>query len=47
MLGADGANCTFTNKGQEAGARCFKVRRLEDGFPELRAAGLPVVAGSG
>ena len=25
VLGADGANCTFTNKGQEAGSRCFKV----------------------
>lgn len=28
-------------------ARGFKVRRLEDGLPEWRAAGLPVVAGSG
>jgi len=27
-------------------ARGFKVRRLEDGLPEWRAAGLPVVAGS-
>ena len=27
-------------------ARGFKVRRLEDGFPEWRAAGLPVIAGS-
>jgi ArsR family transcriptional regulator len=26
-------------------ARGFKVRRLEDGYPEWRAAGLPVVAG--
>ena len=26
--------------------RGFKVRRLEDGFPEWRAAGFPVVAGS-
>jgi ArsR family transcriptional regulator len=24
----------------------FKVRRLEDGFPEWRRAGLPVVTGS-
>jgi ArsR family transcriptional regulator len=28
-------------------ARGFRVRRLEDGFPEWRAAGLPVVGGSG
>jgi ArsR family transcriptional regulator len=28
-------------------ARGFTVRRLEDGFPEWRAAGLPVVAGNG
>jgi ArsR family transcriptional regulator len=28
-------------------ARGFKARRLEDGFPEWRAAGLPVVAGNG
>ena len=28
-------------------ARGFKVRRLEDGLPEWRAAGLPVVVGSG
>jgi rhodanese-related sulfurtransferase len=28
-------------------ARGFKVRRLEDGLPEWRAAGLPVIAGSG
>lgn len=28
-------------------ARGFRVRRLEDGFPEWRAAGLPVAAGSG
>jgi rhodanese-related sulfurtransferase/DNA-binding transcriptional ArsR family regulator len=28
-------------------ARGFKVRRLEDGLPEWRAAGLPVVAGNG
>jgi ArsR family transcriptional regulator len=27
-------------------ARGFKVRRLEDGFPEWRAAGLPVMTGS-
>ena len=27
-------------------ARGFKVRRLEDGLPEWRAAGLPVIAGS-
>lgn len=27
-------------------ARGFKVRRLEDGLPEWRAAGLPVVAGN-
>jgi rhodanese-related sulfurtransferase/DNA-binding transcriptional ArsR family regulator len=27
-------------------ARGFKVRRLEDGYPEWRAAGLPVEAGS-
>jgi ArsR family transcriptional regulator len=27
-------------------ARGFKVRRLEDGFPEWRAAGLPVIAGN-
>jgi len=27
-------------------ARGFKVRRLEDGLPEWRAAGLPIVAGS-
>ncbi|OCK59532.1 metalloregulator ArsR/SmtB family transcription factor [Bradyrhizobium sp. LMTR 3] len=27
-------------------ARGFKVRRLEDGLPEWRAAGLPVVSGS-
>ncbi len=26
-------------------ARGFKVRRLEDGYPEWRAAGLPVVTG--
>jgi ArsR family transcriptional regulator len=26
-------------------ARGFKVRRLEDGFPEWRAAGLPIEAG--
>ena len=26
--------------------RGFKVRRLEDGFPEWRAAGLPVIAGN-
>jgi hypothetical protein len=25
VLGADGANCTFSNKGAEAGSRCFKV----------------------
>jgi len=25
----------------------FKVRRLEDGFPEWKAAGLPVAAGGG
>jgi hypothetical protein len=25
VLGTDGANCTFTNKGQTAGSRCFKV----------------------
>ncbi len=28
-------------------ARGFKVRRLEDGLPEWRAAGLPVIAGNG
>jgi ArsR family transcriptional regulator len=28
-------------------ARGFKVRRLEDGFPEWRAAGLPVIGGDG
>ncbi len=28
-------------------ARGFKIRRLEDGLPEWRAAGLPVIAGSG
>ena len=28
-------------------ARGFKVRRLEDGFPEWRAAGLPVTVGNG
>jgi rhodanese-related sulfurtransferase/DNA-binding transcriptional ArsR family regulator len=28
-------------------ARGFKVRRLEDGLPEWRAAGMPVVAGNG
>jgi rhodanese-related sulfurtransferase/DNA-binding transcriptional ArsR family regulator len=28
-------------------ARGFQVRRLEDGLPEWRAAGLPVAAGSG
>jgi ArsR family transcriptional regulator len=28
-------------------ARGFKVRRLEDGYPEWRAAGLPVSAGRG
>lgn len=28
-------------------ARGFKVRRLEDGLPEWRAAGLPVVTGNG
>jgi ArsR family transcriptional regulator len=28
-------------------ARGFKARRLEDGLPEWRAAGLPVVTGSG
>ena len=28
-------------------ARGFKIRRLEDGLPEWRAAGLPVMAGSG
>jgi rhodanese-related sulfurtransferase len=27
-------------------ARGFKVRRLEDGLPEWRAAGLPVVTGN-
>jgi rhodanese-related sulfurtransferase len=27
-------------------ARGFRVRRLEDGLPEWRAAGLPVVTGS-
>jgi ArsR family transcriptional regulator len=27
-------------------ARGFKARRLEDGFPEWRAAGLPVIAGN-
>jgi ArsR family transcriptional regulator len=27
-------------------ARGFKVRRLEDGFPEWRAAGLPVITGN-
>ena len=27
-------------------ARGFKVRRLEDGLPEWRAAGLPVIGGS-
>ena len=27
-------------------ARGFKVRRLEDGLPEWRAAGLPVVGGT-
>jgi len=27
-------------------ARGFKVRRLEDGLPEWRAAGMPVVAGN-
>jgi ArsR family transcriptional regulator len=28
-------------------ARGFKIRRLEDGLPEWRAAGLPVMAGNG
>lgn len=28
-------------------ARGFKARRLEDGFPEWRAAGLPVIGGNG
>jgi len=28
-------------------ARGFKIRRLQDGLPQWRAAGLPVVAGSG
>jgi rhodanese-related sulfurtransferase/predicted transcriptional regulator len=28
-------------------ARGFKVRRLEDGLPEWRAAGLPIIAGNG
>jgi rhodanese-related sulfurtransferase len=27
-------------------ARGFKVRRLEDGFPEWKAAGLPIEAGA-
>jgi hypothetical protein len=25
VLGTDGANCTFTNRGQATGSRCFKV----------------------
>jgi ArsR family transcriptional regulator len=28
-------------------ARGFKIRRLEDGLPEWRAAGLPVIGGNG
>jgi ArsR family transcriptional regulator len=28
-------------------ARGFKIRRLEDGLPEWRAAGLPVISGNG
>jgi ArsR family transcriptional regulator len=27
-------------------ARGYKVRRLEDGLPEWRAAGLPIVTGT-
>jgi ArsR family transcriptional regulator len=41
-----GPYCAFAHKAvrvlQQAG---FRARRLEDGLPEWKAAGLPVVAG--
>ena len=41
-----GAYCVLSFEAVAAlRARGFKVRRLEDGFPEWRAAGLPVAAG--
>ena len=40
--------CVFSYEAVAAlRARGFKARRLEDGFPEWRAAGLPVAVGSG
>ena len=43
-----GRYCVFAVEAVAAlRARGFKARRLEDGFPEWRAAGLPVAVGSG
>jgi ArsR family transcriptional regulator len=43
-----GPYCVFAVEAVAAlRARGFKARRLEDGFPEWRAAGLPVAVGSG
>jgi rhodanese-related sulfurtransferase/DNA-binding transcriptional ArsR family regulator len=43
-----GAYCVLSYEAVAAlRARGFKVRRLEDGFPEWRAAGLPVIGGNG
>jgi len=40
--------CVFSYEAVAAlRARGFKARRLEDGFPEWRAAGLPVAVGNG
>ncbi len=42
-----GAYCVFSFEAVALLRRHgFKVRRLEDGFPEWRAAGLPVAAGA-
>src|SRR5262249_30183363 len=43
-----GAYCVLSLEAVAAlRSRGFKVRRLEDGLPEWRAAGLPMVIGSG
>src|SRR5262249_13358135 len=43
-----GAYCVLSFEAVAAlRSRGFNVRRLEDGLPEWRAAGLPVVTGSG
>ena len=41
-----GPYCVLSYEAVAARTRGFKVRRLQDGFPEWRAAGLPVAGGT-